>query len=180
MSVSIQSPDDFKKFFEDFFPAVYTFLLRYTREEELSRDFAQEAFIKVYEKRDEICSVEHARAFLYTIARHLYWDHRKHQRIEEQFLARGEQGDEGDEYNFLKEVTRQETIRVLYAAVNKLPPQTRSVILLRLQGKSSLDVSRELNISINTVKSLKKSAYATLRSLLSRDHFLLLLILIAD
>lgn len=40
----------------------------------------------------------------------------------------------------------------------------KKIILLNLQGKNNNEVAEELNISVNTVKSLKKSAYMTLRS----------------
>ncbi|MDR2130878.1 MAG: sigma-70 family RNA polymerase sigma factor [Odoribacteraceae bacterium] len=180
MNVSIQTHKEFKKFFEDFFPAVHAFLLRYTKEKELSRDLAQETFIKIYEKRGEIPDIEHAKAFLYTIARNLYEDHRKRVCVQKKFLSYIEPENAWEDHLFLKEVTRQETLRILYAAINKLPARGQTIILARLQGKSFLEIANEMNVSINTVKSLKKSAITTLRTLLSREHLLLLLILIGD
>ena len=45
---------------------------------------------------------------------------------------------------------------MLYAAIDQLPPQTRKVILLNLEGKTNPEVAEELGISVNTVKCLKK------------------------
>lgn len=177
MSTVIQSNKEFEVFFRENFPAVYTFMKRYTGDDELAADLAQEAFVRVFERREEVVSVEYGRAFLYTIARHLYWNHCKHQRVADNYSVQLNEN-EVDDYDFLKEVTRQETIRILYAAVDQLPPQTRRIILLNLEGKNNMETAEELHISVNTVKDLKKAAYVTLRRLLSKDYFFVLTFLL--
>ena len=50
-----------------------------------------------------------------------------------------------------------------------------------LQGKTFIsvqEVAEELGISVNTVKCLKKSAYDTLRGLLSKNYLVILLFLL--
>ena len=46
--MAIVSHKEFKAFFETFFIPVYTLMQRYTGERELSRDFTQEAFVRVF------------------------------------------------------------------------------------------------------------------------------------
>lgn len=179
MSAVIQSNKEFERFFRDNFPAVFAFMKHYTKDEELAADLAQETFVRVYERREEIVSIDYGRAFLYTVARHLYWNHCKHQRAADNYFAHLDENDV-DDYDFLQEVTRQETIRALYLAVDQLPPQTRKVILLNLEGRTNPEVADELGISVNTVKCLKKSAYVTLRGLLSKNHFLFLMFLLGS
>lgn len=82
-----------------------------------------------------------------------------------------------DEENYLQEVTLRETIRILYDAIDRLPPQSQKIILLNLQGKNNNEVAEELNISVNTVKSLKKSAYMTLRKYVGKEYLWLLIFL---
>ena len=117
------------------------------------------------------------KAFLYTVARHLYWNHCKQQRAKENYFAQLDESNV-DDYDFLQEVTRQETMRMLYVAIDQLPPQTRNVILLNLEGKTNPEVAEELGISVNTVKCLKKSAYETLREALSKNYFVILMFLL--
>lgn len=179
MGVVIKSDKEFEKFFRENFPAVQAFMRRYTGDDELAADLAQEAFMRVFERREEIISVEYGKAFLYTVARHLYWNHCKHQRAAEHYFAQLNE-DDADDYNFLEEATRQETIRILYAAIEQLPPRTREIIQLNLQGMNNTEVAEELQISVNTVKDLKKSAYVTLRGLLSKNYFLILTFLLSD
>ena len=175
--MAIVSHKEFKAFFETFFIPVYTLMQRYTGERELSRDFTQEAFVRVFEHWGEFETEENAKAFLYTVARRIYLDHRKHQKIENQYQNRVNE-ENTEEYDFLKEVTQQEVSRILYDAVDKLPSQTRSIILLNLKGFNNTEVAERLGVSVNTIKSLKKSAYVTLRTLLSKDLLMILFVLV--
>lgn len=175
--MAIVSHKEFKAFFETFFIPVYTLIQRYTGERELSRDFTQEAFVRVFEHWGEFETEENAKAFLYTVARRIYLDHCKHQKIENQYQNRVNE-ENTEEYDFLKEVTQQEVSRILYDAVDKLPSQTRSIILLNLKGFNNTEVAERLGVSVNTIKSLKKSAYVTLRTLLSKDLLMILFVLV--
>ena len=158
--MAIVSHKEFKAFFETFFIPVYTLMQRYTGERELSRDFTQEAFVRVFEHWGEFETEENAKACLYTVARRIYLE------------------ENTEEYDFLKEVTQQEVSRILYDAVDKLPSQTRSIILLNLKGFNNTEVAERLGVSVNTIKSLKKSAYVTLRTLLSKDLLMILFVLV--
>lgn len=175
--MAIVSHKEFKAFFETFFIPVYTLMQRYTGERELSRDFTQEAFVRVFEHWGEFETEENAKAFLYTVARRIYLDHCKHQKIENHYQNRVNE-ENTEEYDFLKEVTQQEVSRILYDAVDKLPSQTRSIILLNLKGFNNTEVAERLGVSVNTIKSLKKSAYVTLRTLLSKDLLMILFVLV--
>lgn len=149
---------------------------KYTGDEELARDLTQEAFVKLYESREEFESLENAKAFLYTVARRLYFNHYKHLRVEENTQLIFQNDDINDD-NYLQEVTLHETIRILYAAIDRLPAQTRKIILLNLEGKNNNEVAEELHISVNTVKSLKKAAYLTLRKYVDKEYLWLLIFL---
>lgn len=165
---------DFEKFFKENFSPVYVFMKRYTGDSGLAADLTQEAFVRLLEQGDKIILEKYGKVYLYTIARRLYWHHCRHLQAEENYVARLNEN-EADDYNLLKEMTRQETLQVLRIAIKKLPPRTKQVILLNLEGKSNAEVAGLLKISLNTVKDLKKSAYVALRKLLSKDDFILLL-----
>lgn len=169
MAIAIKSHIEFRKFFNEFFPTVYNLLKKYTEEPEVAKDLAQEAFVKVYECKEEFETLENAKAFLYTVARHIYFNHYKHVKVLEKSRSLLEYPEEENE-NFLQEVISQETIRVLYQAIDKLAPQSRNIILLNLQGKNNNEVAEELHISVNTVKSLKKNAYLILRKLMGKEY----------
>lgn len=175
MGVVLRSHKEFRKFYNEFFPSVYLLMQKYTGEKEVAGDLAQEAFVKIYECKEEFETLDNAKAFLYTVARNLYLNHCKHERIKE-IHARTQEQRETEEINFLEEVTLRETIRILYAAIDKLAPQTRNIILLNLKGKNNAEVAEELHISVNTVKSMKKSAYVVLRKYLNKEYLWILML----
>ena len=179
MSTFIKSDQDFERFFKEFYPAVYAFMQHYTGDAELSADLTQDVFLRVYEQREKIVSLESAKAFLYTVGRYLYWNHCKHERARERYMEQLQE-DEEDDYDFLSEVTKEETIRLLYAAIDKLPPQTRRIILLNLDGKNNDEIAEELSVTVNTVKTLKQSAYSALRKMLTRNLYLLLITVLGN
>lgn len=168
---------DFEIFFRENFPSVYIFMKHYTGDDELARDLTQETFTRVFEQGENIVLGECGKAYLYTIARRLYWHHCRHKQVEQEYLDRLDEN-EADDYDFLKEVTQRETMWVLHAAIDQLSPRARQIIRLNLEGKSNSEVAECLQISLNTVKDLKKSAYVTLRNLLSKDYLFLLFCLI--
>ena len=127
--------DDFKKFYEDFFPGVYALMQRCTQEKDVSWDLAQDAFLKLYERWQEFDDIENAQAFVYTIARNLYANYYRREKLKAEVYANLEV-DEIDDNNYLKAVTSVETERILYKAIDQLPPQTRTIILMNLKEKN--------------------------------------------
>ena len=150
---------EFKEFFERFFIPVCHFIKRYTEEEEVA-DIAQEVFVKVYEKWNEFDSLGNAKAFLYIAARNLCLDFIKHKKAEANYLSEYMHGEE--------------------AAIDKLPAQSKQIIMLSMEGLSNAEVGEKLGISVNTVKTLKKNAYAVLRQVLSKEYLLLLFVILRD
>ena len=168
---------EFKVFFSDYFIPVCQFIKRYTGENEPA-DIAQEVFVKVYQRWSEFKTIENTKAFLYTVCRNMCLDYLKHKKAEDNYIRAFPETQETIEHTFLKEVTRQETFRILYNAIERLPGQTRKVILLTLEGDSVQEVGHKMGISVNTVKTLKKNAYSALRNLLPQEYIVLLWILL--
>lgn len=167
-----------------YYNSIIRFAAYYLDSEHEAEDIAQETFLKVYEKWDEVDTEEQIRSYLYITAKNFCIDHLRHRNVKEDYqelrIKENKISNEDDEEFFLSEVTYQETLRQLYNAIEQLPPQTKRIIQLGLKGKSNNEISEELNISVNTIKTLKKSAYKSLRSnvdqsLLSENVFAMLL-----
>lgn len=171
--------NNFKLLFQKYFEPVFQFARKYTGNDAIARDITQETFIKLYERRKDFDAIEKAKSFLYTTTRNLCLNHLKHQKIEEQYFKEAKiEDEEAEEQFYLEEVTYQETLRILRTAIDQLPPQTREIILVSLDGKNNNEIAETLAISVNTVKTLKKNAYKFLReSLGSRNLYILLFLL---
>ena len=74
----------FKRFFTDHFNAVVRFATVYTGDADEARDIAQETFIRIYERWDDLPTPEETRSFMYATARNLSISRLRHQNVEEQ------------------------------------------------------------------------------------------------
>ena len=170
---------DIKSFFKKYCMATCRFIERYVGNADDAADLGQDVFLKVCEKWGEFRTEDNARYFLYTTARNVSLNYLKHKRVESNFQTSAGQEDNEEEV-FLEEVVRQETFRILYQAIDRLPPQTREVTLNSLRGATNQEISDRMRVSINTVKTLKKNAYQTLRSVLSKDYLMFCFFFLED
>ena len=162
----------FKSFFKSMFPAINYFISSFVNDYDVSKDLSQDAFLKVYIKWDSFENEAKAKSFLYVTAKNLCLDYIKHQKIERDYNSSLEEFHVDN--LFLHEITKQETMRLLYSAIKILPDQSKKIILLSLRGLNNPDIAAELFISVNTVKSLKKTAYLKLRKVLSKESLWIL------
>lgn len=71
-------------------------------------------------------------------------------------------------------IVEEETYRIVSEAINKLPDQMKAIMQLSLEGKKNAEIADRLNISTETVHTLKKIAYKKLRENLKDYYYFLL------
>jgi RNA polymerase sigma-70 factor (family 1) len=162
----------FKQFFEGFFPSVCIYAGKYLKDNDLAEDFAQEAFIEFWKSRGTFADIKAIKGFIYTVTRNKCLNYLKITGIRENIIKNDLLSDD----YFYELILEEETYSIVYNAVNKLPPQSRKIIWLSLEGNKNQDIAERLAISVNTVKTLKKNAYKELRSQL-KDHIYILFLL---
>jgi RNA polymerase sigma-70 factor (ECF subfamily) len=170
--VSLIQKDDikaFKEFFESFYPSVCIFARKYLKDAVPAEDFVQEAFIEFWKRRENFTDLKAIKGFIYTVTKNKCLNDIKLRNIRENIL----QSDIlADEY-FYELILEEETYSMVHQAVNHLAPQSRKIVWLSLEGNKNQEIAELLNVSLNTVKTLKKNAYKELRNQL-KDHMLVL------
>ena len=160
----------FGAFFRENFPFLVMFADKYVHDMDMAADIAQEAFIQLWRFEGEFVSPEKVKGFLYTTARNLALNHIKHNQIVDEHLRLQEK----DSVLFFRnQIIEEGTYQLVHKAVEQLPKQSCKIIQLSLQGYSNQEIADQLNISINSVRTLKQSAYKKLRGIL-KEHFYLL------
>lgn len=143
----------FERLFQRFYPVMCGIADRYLNDQVLSKDMVQEAFIKLWRRQENLNDIQCVKSYLYTTVRNLSLNYiRDHAQKEIQFEI-SSLSDLEDEK--VTDLIGEETIYLLYRAIENLPPQSSKVILLVLQGKKNPEIAETLNISINSVKTLK-------------------------
>lgn len=125
--------------------AVYRFMLKSTRNEELAKDIVQESFTKLWIKRKEIDGAK-AKSYLFTTAYHLMVDiYRKEKRVEDFENVRENDYSHQEQYSDLNEL--------LAEGVKRLPEIQRTVIMLRdYEGYSYEEIGEITHLNESQVK----------------------------
>lgn len=166
----------FKEFYSKQFATSATFCTQFLNDRALGEDIAQEAFLRLWRKiNEEEYDIRNLQAFLYTTCRNLCYDYIRTHAVVLETITPETINILTDGDLLLDEITRLETVRLIREAIHQLSGRKLDIILLSLSGKSNQEIADALNISINTVKTLKKDAYSQLRILL-KDEILLLFI----
>lgn len=152
-----ESPD-FKRFFKKYFPLLYLFAKKLTKNESLSKDIVQEAFIKTWRSTNNFENENTLKAYLYLVTKSLcvdYWRKNKliNKEVHESYI----------EETYLDEIVKQETYHLLNMAIERLPVQQKNIVELTLRGLKNTEIAIDLDISLNTVKTHKQKAYKNIR-----------------
>lgn len=166
----------FRTLFDHYFSALAAFGYRYVPDVPAVEDMVQEVFIAFWENRTNFEHPGAVKSFLYTSVRNKCLNHLKHQSVKRKHEGSLLYRLESDQY-FESHVIEEETFNKLFVEIRKLPPASQEIMLLALNGLKNQEIAEELKVSVNTVKTQKKIAYARLKDALGPLMNVLILIL---
>lgn len=152
----------FASIFYAYYNQVGEFVQILTHSLEDTEEIVQEIFEKLWVNRHVLTTVERFDSYLFIISRNQTLNH-----------IRNKAKDQGRKEAYFSEldVFEEDTETTNYAnqqelvdrAVQLLPPQQKKVFVLRLQGLKNPEISRRLNLSI---ESVKKYQYLAMKSII--------------
>ena len=158
--------DLFTRLFAESGEALRRYVRRLVRSRETADEIVQEAFLRTYEQGH---SVQTPRAFLFSTARNLASDIRRHDRI----AATDSVGDFDDSgvvsgsESLDDRLIADEASRLLKEAVEQLPPQCQAVFALKVfHGHSYREIGERLGLAEKTVEK------HVARGLLKTHHYM--------
>lgn len=163
----------FKKFYKAHFHAVVRLCRSYLKSEDIALDVAQDSFYKLYSRMSASYSPENALAFVYITARNHCLDILRKKKFKCEEIETLSPDLFAEDF-FLEEISRQEMFRLLYEAIEQLKGRSYQIARLALEGKSNQEIADTLQISVNSLKTLKKGLYLKLRKALGNEYMLLL------
>ena len=170
---SDRSVDSFTLIYNKWRKPVFHYLLSLLKREDLADDLTQDVFMRIYTKGD-ICTTEMiCSSQIFTIAKHIAYDHFRKEKCEleklHNFLAIAKQSGVhlptqlGLDEDFLK----TETEAVISNAINSLPALEKTVIEALLCNKKKKDIIKETGISLykitKIVERARKKIYRSLK-----------------
>jgi RNA polymerase sigma-70 factor (ECF subfamily) len=148
------NPAAFEKLYNRYKRQVSSQILKLVRSVPIAEDLVHDLFVRVWNQRERLDATKSFSAYLYRMSENMTMDFfRKVARdktFRDYFMAHTDSS-----YSHVEEVLAdKEKKELLHEAVAILPPQCRLVFTLcKLEGKSSEEVSRELNVSLHTVSN---------------------------
>lgn len=161
--------------FENMIRRYYTTLCAFAnhmiKDQDNAEDIIQELFVKIWTNRYDLGSVKSLKDYLFISARNHTLTFL---RSRERFIKHLKQIPFEEDSDFSAYVIEEENNRLLLEAIEQLPPRSSEVIKLSLEGIKQEKIAEQMNISINTVKSLKYEAIQKLRQKLGPLIYLFL------
>ncbi len=152
----------FNSFYNQVYPNLCKYCSQIVKTDDLAADISQEAMIEFWLKKPSLTSFNQSEKYLYTIAKNKCLNILRKRKIVDSFPMQQlvDKYDDIINSSYLKD----EELYILSRAINLLPNQTQKIIRLMLNNYRNSEITEELDISINTVKTLKKRAYKKLRT----------------
>lgn len=162
-----QNEKAFRNLYEKYRGAIYAYSRNLLKSDVAAEEIVQEVFLKVWMNSGNLKPDLCFKAYVFTIARNLCFNnlHRaaNNQLLREEIFYKS-QASGNSTYDAVLDAD-YESVRS--EAVNQLPPKRRLIFeMSRTEGKTHEEISQELGISINTVKSQMTKALESIRQYL--------------
>lgn len=159
--IEVRDRKVFRLLFDTFFPRACFFAGRLLNDQEAGADVAQEAFMAIWQKGECFPNVQAFKAYLYMTLKNKCLNVLRDRPALTDVEGAKELVSDDVRVDYL--MMQQEVKGRILSEINKLPGIKRDIMMLRLEGKSFEDISVELGLSLNTVKTHKKDSYKQLR-----------------
>ncbi len=155
------SKADYIDLFNQLYSPIKNFIYYKTGDIELADDIAQDTFIKIWEKRNEIRN-ETVKSLLYTIAGNLCKNRFEHQQVVFEFANNFQQTETSVSPEF--ELELKEFNDKLQNAIGKLNDKNRVVFLMnRIDGLTYKQIADNLGLSQKAIEKRMKNALDELK-----------------
>lgn len=183
LKLAKSDPKAFQYIYERYYDGIYNYLLKFTKNPAITKDLAQDIFVKIWEIRERLQVESSLNAYLYRAARNkalnLLSQIVLHDTIKDEVFHRTSLGI--DRPRLVDEMEWGQYEQLLRQAIQHLPQQRREAFLLcREQGKTYDEAAAAMNISRNTIKEHLGLAVKSIKQYLKKyGDIVLLFVLVA-
>lgn len=160
-----------ERIYMDYYSPLCHYAMKILNDQEQAADLVQGAIIKLWETPLHFDDISAFTVYLYRMVNNNCLKEIRDKGREDQRLKEWAFFTEELESESLSAVVFEEVIRKLQHVINEMPPKRKEVILMSMKKMKNEEISKELNISLNTVKKHKKEAYAVIKKAMQSDFF---------
>ncbi len=164
--------ETFKDLFNALYPRLVSYSFKYVKNEFAAEEVVEDCLVTLWEKREDLAHIDDIKPYLYTMVRNASFKY-----LEKKKRVISLDQKHHDSAVMIEQDIIEEEVHavILYQALETLPPKCRKVFELScLKGLKYKDIAKDLDISLNTVKSQRSRAIELLKKQLKNNPFLLL------
>lgn len=164
----------FQKFYLSYAGRMISFARQYV-DADTAEDIVHDIFLKVWDQKSTIIVDKESQNYLLSMVKNACYDHLKHQKVSETFLNKAELQLKMDSlaYDEISNNDPNETLQVIYALIDKLPPKSKAIFeKAYLEKQKSKDIAAEMNLSVRTVETHIYNALKLIRKSLKSSDLL--------
>nr|WP_315241658.1 RNA polymerase sigma-70 factor [uncultured Flavobacterium sp.] len=176
----------FTYFYNKYFRRIISFSEQFIYDKDEAENLTQEAFINLWQNRENIDSINGIQSFLYTYAKSKCLNFIRHNKVKDKFkndlLNHKERELDIEILNSIQFDTLEliELERIINESINDLPPKTREVFIKkRFENKKNAEIAEEMQVTLKAVEAHMTKALKILKTKLS-DYLFLVFILICN
>ena len=171
--INQKESDAWKELYRYFYGTLCNYTTKIVVDETVAEDIVQECFISIWNSSLHFQEMKALSVYLYRSVHNNALKYLRDKNVDNQRLQRwSKEQDDVEDVDFYQAV-EEELIRKLHVVIDQLPEQRKNILLLSIDGLTVQEIADQLNISINTVKTQKKSAYVFLKEILKQSLLLL-------
>lgn len=164
----------FRKLFDLLYPSLVSTAYRYVQSEDLAKDFAQEAFLELWKRRQQLDIQISVSAYLSRTVVNKSLNHLKSSKRIDYLGEAPEPLGASEMMTAQEKMEQEEEYQELYQAIDQLPDRCRVIFVMsRFEELSHKEIASKLDISTKTIESQITRAFKMLRKSLLRMSVLL-------
>lgn len=161
--------------FSEYYTQLCAIAYQYVGDMQISESIAEECFVSLWEKREQILPLDNFRLYISRMVRNRSIDYLRAQRVTTVDFDSPSDSCFISDSDLFEELVTKDLQQIIHDTLQSLSPQCRKIFeLSREENLSYREIAQRLNISENTVKYHIKQALAALRDALSQYTAVLL------
>lgn len=162
-----------KQLYRYYYGALCNYSMHITSDHTVSEDIVQECFIAVWNSTSVFNDLKALKVYFFRAVCNNSLKYLRDKQVDEQHLKQWQDKQEEMTEDYFYQAVEEEVIRRVNQVMTDLPEQQRRVLEMSMSGMTVQAVAEALGMTVNTVKTHKKRAYAYLKAHL-QDIYLFL------
>ncbi|MCI1647458.1 MAG: RNA polymerase sigma-70 factor [Bacteroides sp.] len=160
---------------------LFNFLFQITKSENKAEDLVQDVFMKIWQTRDTLSTIDNLNAYIFKIAQNAAIDQLR--KMAKDILLITEtltDNETADSESPSELLLNKELKELIDNAIEQLPAQQKKIFIMRwIEGLSHEEIAHKMNISVSTAQNHMRQALINLRSYLLTHYQEIVILLIS-